>query len=779
MLRSSRFTLGLGLVLAVVLGTSLPALATVFASVHGVVHDPQHRPIANAKVVLQAASSAFILSATTDSEGGFELPQAPIGVYRLRIDAAGFATVTQTLTIASGTNPILHIPLPVAAATESVEVKGSADSDVAVDSVTPSTLITRAMIDETPGAGRTIGMEMITDYVPGAYVSHDMLHMRGGHQTSWLIDGIAIPNTKIASNLGPQIDPKDIDQVEMQRGSYGADVGDRTYGVFDVLPRNGFERSREGDMLLTAGNLGAAEAQVSLGNHTEKNAWYTSVTGSRANYGLATPVAAIYHDSTNSESGFVSLIRNETSKDQLRLNAQYRHDYFDIPYDPDPNDYETTSSHYSSVGLRDAQAERDSFVIGNWVHTLSPKALFTVAPFYHFNQAAYDSLPNDRPAATTWHQSSNYVGGQADGHLDAGPNSFSAGAYTFYQGENDLFGVTDNTTSPATVYPDGSTSAAAALYEFYVSDHLRLGHYITLLGGERFSIYRAGIDESAIYPRIGATVEIPRLHWVLRGFYGHFFQPAPLVTVATSVLDYAGSLGSGENTFTPLPSERDEEHQFGIQIPLKGWLLDVANVKNRVNNLLDHSNLGESNMYFPIAVDGALVRAWELTLGSPQLARFGQFHLTYSNQIAEQRGAIIGGFTCSIQGDSACYPPNFNYTPVDHDQRETLNTGFKTNLPFQTWFSSNVYYGSGFSNGLACIAPCPVNNGPYAGPYLPVHTTFDVSAGRALGEKWKVSGSVLNVTNHRVLQDNSVTVGGFHYNDPRMFSAELRYRFHF
>ena len=54
-------------------------------------------------------------------------------------------------------------------------------------------------------------MEMITDYVPGAYMTHDMLHMRGGHQTSWLIDGVAIPNTKIASNVGPQIDPKDID----------------------------------------------------------------------------------------------------------------------------------------------------------------------------------------------------------------------------------------------------------------------------------------------------------------------------------------------------------------------------------------------------------------------------------------------------------------------------------------------------------------------------------------------------------------------------------------
>jgi hypothetical protein len=83
-------------------------------------------------------------------------------------------------------------------------------------------------------------------------MTHDMLHMRGGHQTSWLIDGVAIPNTKIASNVGPQIDPKDIDSLETQRGSYDADVGDRTYGVFNVLPRNGFERNRDGELLLSA-----------------------------------------------------------------------------------------------------------------------------------------------------------------------------------------------------------------------------------------------------------------------------------------------------------------------------------------------------------------------------------------------------------------------------------------------------------------------------------------------------------------------------------------------
>jgi len=760
-------------VTALLLAASLPAAATIFATVHGVVHDPEHRPVAGAAVTLQATSSAFALHATTNADGEFELGQTPIGVYRLTVLAAGFASSAETVTVVSGTNPVLHIPLALEGAAQTVVVKG--ETTTAADTATPTTLITRLTIDETPGADRTTGMQMVTDYVPGAYMTHDMLHMRGGHQTSWLIDGVAIPNTKIASNVGPQIDPKDIDSMEIQRGSYDAGLGDRTYGMFNVLPRNGFEFNRDGELLLSAGNLYAGEAQVAFGDHSEKSAWYASATGSRSNYGLATPIPAILHDATNSESGFASLIRNQTSKDQLRVDAQFRQDFFQVPYDPDPNDWEQANPHYQSYGLRDGQTERDAFVIGNWVHTISAKAQFSVAPFYHGNLADYDSKATDYPAATTWHQESEYAGTQADARAEAGWNSFSGGLYSYYQRENDLFGAVVRSTLPphniVAAYPDSSAIANAGLLEFYVFDHLRLGPYVTLLGGERFSIDRAELNETAVYPRIGATVRIPRLNWVLRGFYGHFFEPAPVETVSSSVLNDASALPMGENTFTPLPSERDEEHQFGIEIPYRGWMLNVDTFKTRANNFLDHSCLGESNACFPIAVDGALVRAWEMTLHSPSLWPAGQFYVTYSNQIAEQRGNIIGGFTCSIAADPAC-DLGPDYVPLDHDQRNTLNTGFTANLPAHTWFATNVYYGSGFTNGLA-----GANEGPYNGPYLPAHTTFDASIGHSLGENWKLSATVMNVTNHRVLLDNSITIGGFHWNDPRMFAVEARYRF--
>ncbi len=69
----------------------------------------------------------------------------------------------------------------------------------------------------------------------------------------------------------------------------------------------------------------------------------------------------------------------------------------------------------------------------------------------------------------------------------------------------------------------------------------------------------------------------------------------------------------------------------------------------------------------------------------------------------------------------------------------------------------------------------------YPGDYLPQHTTFDISLGKSFGEseKYRLSLTALNVANRRVLLDNSLTFGGFHYNDPRQIYVEFRWRFHY
>ncbi len=759
------------------------ARATVFSQLQGVVHDPQHRPVPAAHITLAAAHSDFEISTDSNSEGAFTLLSVPLGDYTVTVSHTGFDTLQQSLTIHSDTTPILHLQLALGSVSTTVNI--TADTQVAnVDTVTPTTLVDRADIAQTPGADRTNSMAMITDYVPGTYITHDMLHMRGGHQLNWQIDGVEIPNTNIASNLAAQIDPKDIDYLEVQRGSYNADVGDRTYGVFNIVPRTGFERDRTAELILNGGNFDQTDDQINLGDHTERFAWYASASGNRSDYGLAPPIAQVYHDADNGFGGFASLIFNRTPKDQLRLISLAREDYFQIPYDPSSTDFE--AQQYNSSGLRDGQHETDVADAFTWLHSFTDSTVLQLSPFYHYNKVQYASSPKDTPVSTTYDRASTYAGAQASIEAVIARNSIQAGIYSFGQHDNDLFGAVFNPPGSGP-NPNFSNPAAASagLVEEYVSDNYKPTSWLTLIAGLRQSHFQSSFTENYTDPRTGIAVRIPKIDSVFRAFYGRFYQPPPLLTVQCGTSTEASAtptncavesyaLNSG-SSFAPLHGERDEEHQFGVQVPYRGWLLDIDNFKTRADNFFDHSNIGDSSIFFPITDQGALIRGWEATLRSPRVWRFGQAHLAYSNQIAEQIGAITGGLVChgpSQSPGAPCYVAP-GYLPLDHDQRDTLNVGFDATLPGHAYASTNYYFGSGFHNG----DPNPAT--PYPNQYLPYNTTFDLAVGKAFTEKISASITATNVANRRTLLDNSLTFGGFHYNDPREVFAELRYRFKF
>jgi len=725
------------------------ALATVFGTVRGIVHDPQHRPVSGIQVVLKGRASEFTLTAVTDDAGQFHFDAVPLGEYSVAVSDSNFAADQQSVAVLSGTAPILHFELRLPTQNETVVVSADAAQ---TETVTPTTLVDRLQIQETPGAARANSLAMITDYVPGSYVIHDQLHVRGGHQVTWLIDGVAIPNTNIASNLGPQVDPKDIDTMEAQRGSYSADYGDRTYGIFNVAPRTGFERNNEAELVLSAGNFYQTDDQLNFGGHTSRFAYYASVNGNRTNLGLQTPTSAVIHDAANGFGGFTSLIYNADAQDQLRLVAQLRRDFYQVPFDP--NDPSTQGQF-----LRDANRENDSFVTFSWVRTFSPGLMLTVSPFYHYNRANYQSSVQDFPSSAIEHRGSKYEGGQATLSWIKSRSNLRVGLYGFAQQDDQLFGLIchdpaqcENVDPPESHSPNGSLAAV------YAEEQFKATSWLALSAGLRQTHFSGGAVENASSPRVGASLRIPKLNWVFRAFYGHFYQAPPLITVSGPLLQAANNQNLG---FIPLHGERDEEHQFGVTIPFRGWTLDASNFLTRAVNFFDHNNFNNSDLFFPITIQGARINGWELTLRSPQIHHRAQFYLTYSNQLALAFGNINGGLTDFSFGGG--------FGLLDHDQRNTLHLGARYDLPFHSYASTDVYYASGFTNGDPNVP----------GDHLRPHTTFDLSLGKSFGERFSVDLQGINVANRRVLLDNSFTFGGTHYLNPREIFIQLRYCFHY
>jgi outer membrane receptor protein involved in Fe transport len=724
-----------------------PALlrASVFGEVQGVVRDSQHRAVPGARVELKARSSAFEETRTSGADGSYAFRAVPFGEYTLTASLAGFKAVERALTVASFGTRAQEIELPVADLTQSVEVSAVPEA-IGTDSPTPTVLVGRDEIAATPGADRANSLASITTYVPGSWMTHDQLHVRGGHQVSWLIDGVPVPNTNIASNVGPQFSPGDIDYLEVQRGGYSAEYGDRTYAVFNVVPRTGFERSKEAEVAGSYGSFSQTNDTVSLGDHTDHLAYYASLGFNRSDHGLSPPTAAILHDGSEGYGAFASVIDEIGPNDELRMVVNSRKDRYDIPNDPT-----------SLAQMADVERESDTFVNVSFVHTLSPDALLTVSPFFHYNESLYEGGAQDTPLIPDEGRESRYLGAQAALSWTKGAHEMNGGAYLFSQWDSASFSVTPTDGSAESLHhqeaPTGNLEAV------FLEDTFHATKRLTATAGVRLTHFEGSLSENAASPRGGLTFRVPGLEWTLRASYGRYYQAPPLSTVSGPLLQFALQQGFG---FLPLRGERDEEHAFGVTVPIREWTLDVNTFRTGVRNFFDHDAINNSNIFLPLTIDRARIQAVEVVVRSPRSFTAGEASLAYSLQHAEGQGAVTGGLTDFSPPDGSAY------YPLDHDQRHTLSLALRARVLRRGSLSAVFRYGSGFTDGSA-LPPA----------HLPAHATGDASFSYRVSERLTLALNALNLTNASYLVDNSLTFGGTHWSDPREVYAEVRYRFHY
>ena len=105
-------------VLLLLIAIAPAALGNDYGAVRGVVHDPQHRPIQNAMVMLRAKSSEWSKSVTTAANGEFQFNAVALGEYSVSVASEGFAQTAQDVVVISGSVPVVHFQLQVAGAEE-------------------------------------------------------------------------------------------------------------------------------------------------------------------------------------------------------------------------------------------------------------------------------------------------------------------------------------------------------------------------------------------------------------------------------------------------------------------------------------------------------------------------------------------------------------------------------------------------------------------------------------------------------------------------------------
>src|SRR5437016_12461014 len=97
--------------LAVLLLVAGSASATIFGSVSGLIHDPQHRPVQGAQATLRSTTSDWNKSGASDNAGEFHFDSVPLRNYRITVELSGFSTQSEYLTFTSGRHARVHYSL--------------------------------------------------------------------------------------------------------------------------------------------------------------------------------------------------------------------------------------------------------------------------------------------------------------------------------------------------------------------------------------------------------------------------------------------------------------------------------------------------------------------------------------------------------------------------------------------------------------------------------------------------------------------------------------------
>ena len=223
------------------------------AAMTGTVTDPSGASIAQARAIMTQVGTDVKRSATTNAAGQFFIPSLPPATYRMTVEAAGFKTYIQDVTLLADQNGSLQIPMQLGASADTVTVEATATLintvapvlsqviersrvvDLPLNGRNPADLtkMVAGTVDSNNAAGTTQGN---TKQVPGA----EAMSVNGARpdQISYNLDGGS--NQDLMSNTNnPFPFPDALQEFSVQTNSFDTQYGTNAGAVVNVITKSG------------------------------------------------------------------------------------------------------------------------------------------------------------------------------------------------------------------------------------------------------------------------------------------------------------------------------------------------------------------------------------------------------------------------------------------------------------------------------------------------------------------------------------------------------------
>jgi outer membrane receptor protein involved in Fe transport len=678
-------------------------------TVTGVAKDALERPIAGARVRLEASDGSVVARTTADERGQFAFTGIAPGSYVVIGEQEGFEIATAVVTVSDQEGAAADLTLASTKALDvSVVAKRLEEARISIQpKIGASTYeITSQAIQNQPGADNN-PLSQVLLQAPGVTLDSSQsgyIHVRNEHaNVQYRINGVALPEGVSLFGQSGGLSPRLATKVDLITGALPAEYGLRTAGIVDVQTKSGaFEPGGYAGMY--GGSFSWLQPSGEYGGSVGRFNYFLSGDYLQNGIGItpATPDHPIHDDTKQGHGfGYFEYLLDPSTKVSAIFGTFVGH--FQIPNSEGQQPVFTVNgiSEFDSANADETQLEQNYYGILSYLRA-EENLIYQISLFSRYTTLRFNPDPLAdlmfNGIAQNYVRSSIATGLQAEGSYVLTPTHTLRGGLIFtaehasVQTTSSVLPTADG--EPVSDMPFGifqSTGQQSFTYSLYLQDAWRVLPGVTINGGLRFDYLQAFRNEWQVSPRLN-LVWTPTSTTTFHIGYARYFTPPPLVFTSTAQFNqFADTTAAAEVTKnTTIKSERANYFDAGItQQIIPGLRIGLDAYYKQMQHLLDDGQFGAPVFLTPFNYKSGYNYGIELT-GSYALGGFS----AYANlAAARQWGKRIETAQSLFSQDDLDYIYN-HYIATDHTQIITASGG-ASYLWHRTRFSFDVLGGSG------------------------------------------------------------------------------------
>src|SRR5437773_2649886 len=294
------------------------------------VYDPHGTAVSPAGELVSEANG-FRRTFVAGPEGRYIAQDLPFGVYRLSLQAEGFAPWSNLVEIRSEVPVRVAVTLGVAPVTTQVQVN---DSATLVDPYSTGSLysIGRQAIEEHDAAqpGREL-LDLVSEQPGWLYEANGVLHPRGSeYDVQFVVDGLPLTQNRSPA-FAPSLDAGEVESLRVLTASFPAEYGRKLGGIVEVTTKKDVLTGWHGRFDAGGGGFSTLNGAAGLSYAREAERFSIAGEGFHTDRYLDSPVPGNYTNRGNAAGFAASSERDFLASDRLRWVVAHNAVRFLVP----------------------------------------------------------------------------------------------------------------------------------------------------------------------------------------------------------------------------------------------------------------------------------------------------------------------------------------------------------------------------------------------------------------------------------------------------------------